>query len=197
MVDNAWCVFTTEAVVDVRTAILQAGDALLKEQGIAALTQPKVAKAAGVKQSHLTYYFPKRSDLLLGIAAHTIDGLMADLAARLETSAPQTAITETLGAAMINGIPPRIMLGLIIAADEEPGLRPSLSNLIRSVRARIQTLLERAGIPESGKAALLLHAAVVGLAVMHQAQRTPASADDARHGVAEIIRLLGADPAGK
>lgn len=194
--DNAWRVLTNEAVVDVRTAILQAGAALLKERGIAALTQPKVARMAGVKQSHLTYYFPKRSDLLLGIAAHTIDGLMANLTARLETTTPQTAITEILGEALIDGIPPRIMLGLIVAADEEPDLRPSLSDLIRSVRARIQTLLERVGVPESGKAALLLHATVVGLAVMHQAQRTPDSAEDARNGIAAILRLLGADHSG-
>ena len=182
--------------MDVRIAILQAGGALLKERGIAALTQPKVAERAGVKQSHLTYYFPKRSDLLLGIAAHTIDGLMADLAARLATAPPRTAILETLGDAMIDGIPPRIMLGLIVAADEEPGLRPALSTLIRNVRARIQTLLEQAGAPDSEKAALLLHATVVGLAVMHQAQRTPDSAEDARNGIAEILRLLGADSAG-
>ena len=32
---------------------------LLHEQGLAALTQPRIAKAAGVSQSHLTYYFPK------------------------------------------------------------------------------------------------------------------------------------------
>lgn len=184
--------------VDVRAAILQAGSALLKERGIAALTQPKVAKLAGVKQSHLTYYFPKRPDLLLGIAAHTIDGLMADLSARLATATatPQTAIAETLGDAMIDGIPPRIMLGLIVAADEEPDLRSALSALIGSVRARVRALLERAGVPDSGRAALLLHATVVGLAVMHQAQRTPASAEDIRNGIAGIFRLLGVGDTG-
>jgi len=31
---------------------------------------------------------------------------------------------------------------------------------------------------------------------MHQAQRTPDSAEDARNGIAEILRLLGADSAG-
>lgn len=191
--DNTLCTPSIEIVVDVRTAILQAGSALLKEQGIAALTQPKVARVAGVKQSHLTYYFPKRADLLLGIAAHTIDGLMIQLSARLATATPQTALLETLSAAMVDGIPPRIMLGLIVAADEEPGLRPALGILIRSVRARIQAALEQAGLPNSETAALLLHAVVVGLAVMHQAQRTPASAEDIRNGMTEIIERLGAD----
>lgn len=182
--------------MDVRTALLQAGGKLLKEQGIAALTQPKVAKRAGVKQSHLTYYFPKRSDLLLGIAAHTIDGLMAELSTRLETATPQTALLQTLGDAMIEGIPPRIMLGLIVAADEQPELRASLSVLISSARARIQALLERAGVPNGEKAAVLFHAVVVGLAVMHQAQRTLESAEEIRHGMADIIGLLSADHEG-
>lgn len=36
-----------------------------------ALTQPKVARAAGVRQSHLTYYFPRRTDLLSGLLEHS------------------------------------------------------------------------------------------------------------------------------
>lgn len=69
--------------MNVKDSILIAGMTLLKEKGIAALTQPQVAKAAGVKQSHLTYYFPTRTDLLLGIAEHTITKAMADVSARL------------------------------------------------------------------------------------------------------------------
>ena len=68
--------------------------------------------------------------------------------------------------------------------------------LIRSARARIQALLERAGVPNGEKAAVLFHAVVVGLAVMHQAQRTPESAKEIRHGMADIIGLLSADHEG-
>ena len=50
--------------MNVKDAILDASVALLKDKGIAALTQPQVAKAAGIKQSHLTYYFPTREDLV-------------------------------------------------------------------------------------------------------------------------------------
>jgi hypothetical protein len=41
---------------------LQAAVELIKTQGFSALTQSGVAKLAGVRQSHLTYYFPTRSD---------------------------------------------------------------------------------------------------------------------------------------
>jgi AcrR family transcriptional regulator len=43
--------------MSIRDDILAAGMGLLRERGIAALTQPRVA-AAAVKRRHLTYYFP-------------------------------------------------------------------------------------------------------------------------------------------
>ena len=64
---------------DVKTRILQAALGVLAEHGAAELTQPKVARAAGVRQSHLTYYFPTRADLLLAVAEHSVGSLMAAL----------------------------------------------------------------------------------------------------------------------
>ena len=181
--------------MDVRESILHAGAALLQEQGIAALTQPKVAKAAGVKQSHLTYYFPKRTDLLLGIAEHTIDRIMSDLEARMKTGGPQTAFAGTIATAMINGAPPRVMVGLIVAADADPTLRPPLRKLIKHIRARIQSALDTTGATAGINAALLFHATIVGLGVMHDARRTPESAREVEQGIAGILHLLGAGPA--
>ena len=75
----------------VRQSILDAGVALLKEKGIAALTQPQVARAAGIKQSHLTYYYPTRTDLLLAVAENAIAATLARFAERLaEHPAPAT-----------------------------------------------------------------------------------------------------------
>ena len=181
--------------MDVRETILHAGVALLKEQGVAALTQPKVAKAAGIKQSHLTYYFPKRTDLLLGIAEHTIARVMSDLEARMQEERSRTAFGETIATAMIDGAPPRVMVGLIVAADADPSLRPPLRKLIKHVRTRIQGVLDTAGAAAGIDRALLLHATVVGLAVMHDARRTPESAREVKQGVAGILRLLGLEPA--
>jgi len=177
--------------LDVKESILRAGVALLDAQGIAALTQPKVARAAGVKQSHLTYYFPKRTDLLLGIAEHSIDGILANLAARLEKTVPSAAIADTIAALGNSGAPPRIMLGLIVAADGEPELRPALQKLVRHIRQRILALLEQAGIANSAQAALLFHATLIGLAVMHEAQRTDQSAAELKAGLNAILGLLG------
>lgn len=176
--------------MDVRSTILEAGSTLLRVHGIAALTQPRVAAAAGVKQSHLTYYFPKRADLLIGIATHTVDGLLAHLAERIENRPTSTAFLDVFSTAILDGLPPRIMIGLAVAADEEPALRAPLDGLIGHVRARIRSLLEHLGVANPAEAALLIHATVAGLAVMHHARRSDESARDVRDGIAAILARL-------
>ena len=175
---------------NVKGSILIAGETLLKEKGIAALTQPKVARAAGIKQSHLTYYFPTRAKLLLGIAEHTVSTAMARIAQCLADNPQRDTLASTLSEIMITGLPPRVVIGLIVAADAEPGIREPLCELIRDVRARIQSLLATAGLAASADAALLFHATVVGLAVMHQARMSPESAEEVGSGVAFMLQLL-------
>jgi AcrR family transcriptional regulator len=41
--------------------------ALFDDHGVRALTQPKIARAAGLRTSNLTYYFPLKADLLAAI----------------------------------------------------------------------------------------------------------------------------------
>ena len=66
--------------MQVRDRILEAALRLLAEAGAHELTQPKVAKAAGVRQSHLTYYFPTRGELLQEVARYSIGKLAGELA---------------------------------------------------------------------------------------------------------------------
>jgi AcrR family transcriptional regulator len=176
--------------LNVKDSILAAGVTLLKEKGIAALTQPQVAKAAGIKQSHLTYYFPTRTDLLLAIAELTISTAMSDIAARLAEKPERATLAATLAEIMITGLPPRVVIGLIVAADAEPEIRQPLRELISHVRAHVQTLLAKAGLAASADTALLFHATVVGLAVMHQARMNPESVREVNDGVAAMLQLL-------
>lgn len=176
--------------MNIRDSILAAGVTLLKEQGIATLTQPQVAKAAGIKQSHLTYYFPTRAELLLGIAEESIGATIADLAVRLGEKPRHATLAATVAEVMIAGIPPRAMIGLIVAADADPEIRKPLRKLIKHVRGQVQALLAKAGLSASADAALLFHAVVVGLAVMHQARMNSESAREVRDGVAAMLELL-------
>ena len=176
--------------MNVKDSILNAGMTLLKEKGIAALTQPQVAKAAGVKQSHLTYYFPTRTKLLLAIAEQTISTAMTDIAAHLAEKPERETLVATLSKIMITGLPPRAIIGLIVAADAEPEIRQSLRELISNARAHVQVLLVKAGLAASSDAALLFHATVIGLAVMHQARMSPESVREINDGVAAMLQLL-------
>ncbi|MGY6275896.1 TetR/AcrR family transcriptional regulator [Methylomonas sp. MgM2] len=176
----------------VREAILSAGVSLLRGYGITALTQPKVATAARVKQSHLTYYFPKRADLLLGVAEYAIDNILHEVEAGLTESASASALVDIISAAVIKGVPPRVMLGLIVAADAAPEIRPALQKLIRRVRDQIQMLLAKASMTADDRTALIFHAVVVGLAVMHDAQRTERSAQEVKTGLDLFVELIGA-----
>lgn len=176
--------------MSVKETILAAGDALLREQGIAALTQPRVAMAAGVKQSHLTYYFPTRADLLLGIAERAITTLIANLSEPRAHQASPTALAATIADTMVTGVPPRVIIGLVVAADADPEIRKRLRKLVRTVRGRIAALLEKTGLATDPDAALLFHATVVGLALMHQARLNRESTREVKIGVAAMLRLL-------
>src|SRR2546428_10805001 len=77
--------------MDVRDRILEAALGLLAESGAHELTQPRVSKAAGVRQSHLTYYFPTRADLLQEVARYSIERLAGQLAHAKEHNPGQVA----------------------------------------------------------------------------------------------------------
>ena len=61
---------------DHRKDILDAGMAILQEQGLAGLTQPKIAARTGLRQSHLTYYYPTRADLVTAVARVGIEAIV-------------------------------------------------------------------------------------------------------------------------
>jgi AcrR family transcriptional regulator len=174
----------------IKDDILTAGSTLLREKGVTALTQPQIALAANIKQSHLTYYFPTRSNLLLAIAEFTLSALMDNVAEQLRAKPIGTTLADAISRIMIEGFPPRVFIGLIVAADSDPDIRKLLRKLIRHVRTAIQRLLEQAGIAADAEAARLFHATIIGLAVMHQARLNKESADEVRDGIATIIRVL-------
>ena len=176
----------------VRQSILDAGVALLKEKGIAALTQPQVARAAGIKQSHLTYYYPTRADLLLAVAENSIAATLERFAERLAEHPTPATIAGQIAEVMIDGLPPRLIVGLIVAADAEPQIRSALAGFIAQVRARLQQMLVAAGVAADSETTLLAHATFVGLAIMHQARLTDESESEVRQGIAALMQRCAA-----
>lgn len=63
-----------DAAGSLRQRILDAALEITASEGLKRLTQPKVAAAAGIRQSHLTYYFPKKVDLIVALLDDHVHG---------------------------------------------------------------------------------------------------------------------------
>jgi AcrR family transcriptional regulator len=156
---------------DVRTRILEAALALLAEQGVTELSQPKIARAAGVRQSHLTYYFPTRTALLKATALHSLQALMATLSAG---GAPGgfdlDGFARMAGEQVCDLRRTRVMLGLVITADQDPEVRPFLRDFVAAARQRLAALMRMFGHEPDEDRIAAFHTLMVGIAILNAAR---------------------------
>ena len=83
---------------DRRHHIIEAGIATLREHGYTGFTQPRVAARCGLRQSHLTYYYPTRLDLLAAVGRVAVDRQLAAADAALGgLSSPDQAASAIAG----------------------------------------------------------------------------------------------------
>jgi AcrR family transcriptional regulator len=169
----------------VRTRILEAGLRLLAEGGAHELTQPKVAKAAGVRQSHLTYYFPTRGELLQAVARHSIEKLAGQLA-----HTPRKSIPETIAAGAADKRRARVMLGLVGAADRDPAIKKRMRRFVAELRARMAPLLDAGGLKTDPESVAFFHCCVIGCAVLQLARDNAEARAEARAVLRRAARCL-------
>jgi len=164
----------------VRERILDAALALLARGGAAELTQPRVARAAGIRQSHLTYYFPTRDALLQAVADRSIDALAATLmrAARRGRLGSDT-LPRALARAITDKGRTRPMLALVGTADRDAEVRKRLRRFIGEARARLGGVVRAAGGPGQPEDIAFLHTLLVGCAVLHLARDDAAARREA------------------
>jgi AcrR family transcriptional regulator len=160
--------------VDVRSRILEAALGLLAEG--ADLTQPRVARAAGVRQSHLTYYFPTVTDLMQAVARHSFESLAGELGGK--------------GAGGIAGAigdrrRVRLMLSLVRAADRDASLKPRMRAFVAEIRKRIGPLL---GL--EGDELAFVHTVVVGAAVLQLARDDAQARREARKAIERALECV-------
>jgi AcrR family transcriptional regulator len=101
--------------------ILDAAIQLAFTDGVRSLTQPRVAKAAGVRQSHLTYYFPRKADLLAAVleASHCYG--------RVTPPKSLDQAIRFLEELMFDANRMRFLLGAVIEAGNDDNLRTALA----------------------------------------------------------------------
>lgn len=94
----------------VRIRILDAAQSIIDTQGLSQLTQPKVAKAAGIRQSHLTYYFPRRVDLLSALLEYSHQ--------RAATSTAGGSFLDSLVGLLFDASKARFFLAVVVETSE-------------------------------------------------------------------------------
>ena len=172
----------------VKEKILDAAVALLKRSGARALAQPQVAKEAGVPQGHLTYYYPRRSDLLAAVTRRFVDSLAGELMAFLAAKPGRAfEIKELL--VFITGLVQdrertRMLVGLLVEAEEDDALREQLVENAAMFRTALGHAMGRApGDPDVE----IIQAALWGLSIGHLLQ----TAQPERKTAGLVQRLAG------
>jgi len=161
--------------MQVRDRILEAALGLLAEGGAHELTQPRVARAAGVRQSHLTYYFPTRGELLQEIARHSIQKLAGQLA-----HAREGTVADGIAAGAADKRRSRVMLGLVAAADRDPKIKQRMRKFVAELRARMTPVLGAAGLRTDPDSVAFFHACIVGCAVLQLARDNAQARSEAK-----------------
>lgn len=126
----------------IRERILGAAMSILYEGGIQALSQIQVARRADVRQSHLTYYFPTRRDLLLAVAERFADGVARGIldTGTLASNDRGDAI-HRMAVAICDERHMRMFTGVIAEADSDPELRAMLVDVTRRMQSTLAALL--------------------------------------------------------
>jgi AcrR family transcriptional regulator len=150
---------------DRRQDIIEAGLATLREHGYVGFTQPRVASRAGLRQSHLTYYYPTRVDLLAAVGRAAIDGQLAAVDAVLGGSSPDK-VAGAIARVVVRHENTRVMMALAQAADQEPQLRALFRELADGIVRRAGRFLNALNPAATAADARLLHSLSVGLAVV-------------------------------
>ena len=147
---------------NVRDRIVAAAVELLHEHGIHALTQQRVSELAGVRQSHLTYYFPVRGDLL----KQAVLAGMASLLSLLEGSPKENATLEEFHEALVAQASDRrmarMMAGLVVASEEDKTLKPWLEQFESDMLDKLLRAFNARGLRPKREALEVLLATVIG-----------------------------------
>jgi AcrR family transcriptional regulator len=173
---------------DRRADIIEAGLATLREHGFVSFTQPRVAARAGLRQSHLTYYFPTRLDLLAAVAQAAIDRQLEGLDKVLSGTVEQAATAMAKMAVRHENT--RVMMALAQAADQEAPLQKMFRELADGIVFRFARFLNFLNVESADEHARLLHALSVGLAVVDLATARPDGAKRTTAVLEAALKLI-------
>ncbi|MQY02915.1 TetR/AcrR family transcriptional regulator [Actinomadura macrotermitis] len=175
-----------------RDRILQAALRLIGEQGLGAVTNRAVARAAGVSLGSLTYHFPSQTDLLREALQTFVDAEIDRITARVARLAeagidPAQAADEVEKAIVEFAYGPEQIanLELHLHAARDPGVRDASVRSVAAYDRLATSILTAMEIPDPERHAPAVVAMLYGLAV-----RRLATGDTSATGTADAFRLL-------
>jgi len=176
------------ANADVPARILAGAMDVLAETGIGRLTQPQVARAAGVRQSHLTYYFPTRAALLFAVAEHSLQLAAAELERAVAGPAANRGerLVRVIARELADKRRMRMILGIVAASEEDAAIKQALDVFIRKVRAVVGGEAKKLGLAVGAAQIAAFHALALGAGILNLARDNAAS----RREIAASLRVL-------
>ena len=161
----------TEGTKTVRERVLDAAVDLLESEGVKGLSQTRVARKAGVRQSHLTYYFPRKKDLMVAVARHSIlrvaINIQEEYGSETYEEAPsdvQARIIRLISFVVKNRQRSRVLIGLLAESEEDEELRKTIVESFQHTRVLICRGL---GLDEDDLLPDLIWAALCGIGIQH------------------------------
>jgi AcrR family transcriptional regulator len=176
---------------NMRERILYAAVGVLNEEGFTSLTQQRVCERAGIRQSHLTYYFPTRNDLLREAAAYGCETMLGAVTQAIEQGFVTVEnLRVTLNVDVTDRRWARLTNALIAASDEDPRIKPWLAAFDEQIRLRLLGDFRRLGLAVDEADIELLHATFIGAVQMDLGESTDASLARAQRVVALALDRL-------
>ena len=168
-------------------AMLDGAEAILREEGHAALTSRRVAERIGVKQRLVYYYFRTMDDLVISLFRRMAERELA----RLKEAAAQASPLRTLWDISLNSTDSRLIAEFMALANRIEGLKREVIQFIEASRevevGVLTTALQRAPqISNMGPTGLTVTITSLALLLSRERQLGVSS------GHQEIMGALGA-----
>lgn len=141
--------------------ILFAGLQALREFKARDLTAPSIAKLIGIKQGHLTYYFPRRTELFSELGRFAIEQLQMEH--QSENPEKQFQLEKFIGWFFKDPSNRKVVHNLLFEVEENPHLRELTSEKINSFKKLLQGHFKS----HSDEELLLLISQFLGLAMLY------------------------------
>ncbi|WP_089084908.1 TetR/AcrR family transcriptional regulator [Aquitalea magnusonii] len=167
---------------DNRSRLIDAALEVLLRDGILGFSQSKVARQAGLRQSHLTYYFPTRNDLLTVVVEHGCQLVInAQGCAGSAAESSLESFRQQMCDKVCDSRIARLMVAVTVAAETDPKLKSWLSDFDRRMLNNKREAFLQYGITCSHDELALFHSTIAGIALCNLNSCTPEDHAEARH----------------